>query len=283
MIAKAIQAIGLLKLIELISRSGSHQYIYAINYHCVDKASLSNFEEQIKFFKENYENVDSKILGAFLSRRWKFRRNPGLIISFDDGLSCQSDIAVVLERHGFSGWYMVPSGIVNLEASAQHSYMGRNSIKCSCNKTNPGMRLTDLQRLSSRGHVICGHTVNHRRFGPDISSVEAAFEVNVCKYELEKAVNTEIKHFVWVGGEEKNYNPKAASEVEASSYEYAFTTNAGRISEVTNPFQLGRINVESTFPLNLVRLQLSGLVDLQYARKRKRVNKSLATRMRTRR
>ena len=97
------------------------------------------------------------------------------------------------------------------------------------------------------------------------------------------AVNTEIKHFVWVGGEEKNYNPKAASEIEASTYEYAFTTNAGRISEVTNPFQLGRINVESTFPLNLVRRQLSGLVDLQYARKRKRVNKSLATRMRTRR
>ena len=56
-------------------------------------------------------------------------------------------------------------------------------------------------------------------------------------------------------------------------YDFSFMTNTAPITKKTDPRQIQRTNIEAEFSLPLVRFQLSGLVDLMYAGKRKRVNR----------
>lgn len=78
--------------------------------------------------------------------------------------------------------------------------------------------------------------------------------------------------FCWVGGEEPSYHAGAAALIR-EGYALSFMTNTAVIRPHTSPWQLQRANVEAQDPLWLVRFQLSGLMDLAYAGKRRRVNR----------
>ncbi|MCH7709294.1 MAG: hypothetical protein IH884_12460, partial [Myxococcales bacterium] len=67
-----------------------------------------------------------------------------------------------------------------------------------------------------------------------------------------------------------------AEPVRDVGYKWCFMTNSAVISSRTNPLQLQRANLESDDPPPIVRIQLSGLMDLMYAAKRRRVNRITA-------
>ena len=254
------------------------KYIRVINYHCTSESSLPQLEEQLKFYKKHFVNVDQIALSQFFSiGKWRFNK-PGLIITFDDGLRCNYNFAIsLLEKYGFTGWFMVPVGFVNIESNKQERYKQKNRINCDCHYGNDissrfALNWDELKDLQKRGHTIGCHTMNHTRLREGLSNQTQLEEIYEAKVMLEKHLGSDILSFAWAGGEEESYSKSPARLIKESAYSYSFTTNAGFIRCNTNPLSIGRINIESTNSLDIVKFQLSGFMDLWMYRKRQRVN-----------
>lgn len=241
-----------------------NKYIRAINYHGTSKKYQDNFEKQLIFFKQNYSSVKIKDLDNLLSGDWK-KEKPGLIISFDDGLKSNYDVAKpLLEKYGFMGWFFVPVGLI-----------GTGNCKLQ-DKTNTKdcsyMNWEDILKLS-KYHIIGCHTFTHCRLYSNTSEYKLKGEIVNSKEILEQKLNKKIDVFCWVGGEEKTYTAKAAKYIRKAGYKYSFMTNNKPIFPRTNRFQLQRTNIEVDWPLSLVKFYLSGIMDIIYTGKRNRVSR----------
>ena len=122
-------------------------------------------------------------------------------------------------------------------------------------------------------HVIGCHTYNHVRLKATLSEAEFDLEIRGAKQRLEEMLDQEIPAFAWVGGEEWSYSRQAAQWINRSGYKVSFMTNGGLIRPGANLFQLQRTEVETSWPVSRMRLSLSGIVDVCYFAKRRRVNR----------
>ena len=98
-------------------------------------------------------------------------------------------------------------------------------------------------------------------------------EIIVSKKILEEKLGHTVDLFCWVGGEEFAYSNQAAQTIREATYKYSFMSNCMPITIHTNPLQLQRNNVETSWPINLVKFALCGVMDLLYLPIRKRINK----------
>ena len=83
-------------LLELQRRCIAGGYIRAINYHGVSAETAGNFERQLSYYSARFSSVSLADLDRFFQlKRWD-KKYPGLIISFDDGLSSNYSVAAPL-------------------------------------------------------------------------------------------------------------------------------------------------------------------------------------------
>ncbi len=240
------------------------KYIRAINYHGTPKKYQYNFENQLIFFKKNYSTVSLVDLENLLNGKW-IKEKPGLIISFDDGLKSNYDVAMpLLEKYGFIGWFFIPVGLI-----------GTGNCKLQDNTSNNDcgyMTWGNVIELSKR-HIIGCHTLTHCRLFSNISEDKLESEIINSKKILEKKLKKKNKIFCWVGGEENTYTAKASKYIQKAGYKYSFMTNNELISYNTDRFHLQRTNIEADWSLHLVKFYLSGIIDIIYTKKRNRINK----------
>lgn len=261
--AQIFDVTGVNALGHYVQRATLFPFIRAVNYHDIHDHEKENFEAQLKYYASKFTNVTLEDLNEFLaSGKWKHKK-PGLIISFDDGLRSHYETAApLLEKYGFTGWFFVPSGWV---------VENENSEKADFITTEASLTREQLLYLDKH-HVVGCHTETHCRLSGDLSTEKLHFETLEAKKSLEKLLGHPVKIFCWVGGEEFTYC-KTASDFIKQGYELSFMTNTAIVRPGTNPLQLQRTNIEAENPLPLVRFQISGLMDLAYYSKRKRVNK----------
>jgi len=236
-------------------------FIRAVNYHVIRAEDAKLFEAHLRYYNEKFCSVDLSALEGFLKDgKWPNSR-PGLIISFDDGHSSHYEIAApILEKYNFTGWFFVPIGL----------------MKTPGVQTPDADALTEVQlKYLDRHHVVGSHSQTHCRLGDDVPLDRLKSEIIDSAADLEAVLGHPINTFCWVGGEEKSYGRNAA-ELIKQAYDYSFMTNTAIIRPSNNPLQLQRANIEAENPLWLVRFQLSGLMDILYSNKRKRVNRLTA-------
>jgi peptidoglycan/xylan/chitin deacetylase (PgdA/CDA1 family) len=137
------------------------------------------------------------------------------------------------------------------------------------------MTWPEVADLVARGHVVGCHTQSHKRL-PDGSAGELIeTEVVAAKANLEAGLGAPVDSFCWVGGEEWSYGAEAARLIAASGYRWSFMTNCAVITPQTDPQRLDRTNVEAAWPIAQVRFYLSGIMDIAYAGKRRRLARRL--------
>jgi peptidoglycan/xylan/chitin deacetylase (PgdA/CDA1 family) len=241
------------------------KYIRAINYHSTPQEYMSQFEEQLKFFSKHYSSVSKEDLKDFFEGKWK-RKNPGLIISFDDGLESNYKYAKpLLEKYNFVGWFFIPSGLVESGNCKKEHLTGKTSERY--------MNWNEVRDLNDT-HVIGSHTLTHKRLKKSLSEKVLIQEIRDSKIELEKMTNSEeVDVFCWVGGETEAYSRKASEIIKKTGYKFSFLTNHFPILLSSNTLQLERTNVEADWPIHLVKLYISPLMDFKYRKKRKLVKK----------
>lgn len=253
-------------------------FVRVVNYHCTPAEYIDKLESHLTFYQKHYENVTEAELLAYLSGASWNKSRPGLVISFDDGLRSNYDVAAsLLEKYGFTGWFMVPAGFAQINENDQKSYSAKHSIwdRSGTGHKRIAMSTDELLDLVERGHTICGHTYDHTRLPPTIDLKHIRREIYDSKLFLETRLGISVNGFAWVGGEECNFSRNASRAIRMAGYKLSFNSNGGTITSETSRFKLGRVNIESYYSLPLVKFQLSWLFSLLYLPKRLRVNKIL--------
>ena len=116
------------------------------------------------------------------------------------------------------------------------------------------------------------HSETHNRLAENLGPERLKYETIGAKESLGKLLEHPVDMFCWVGGEEESYS-KTASDYIRQAYKLGFMMNMSIVRPGTERFQLQRNNIEGDYPLWLVRFQISGIMDVVYYPKRKRVNK----------
>jgi len=248
-------------------------YLRILYYHDVSPELAGEFRSQLEFYAAHFalatrEDVDALLEGG----RWRHRR-PGIVLTFDDGLRSHAEtVAPLLERYGFEGWFFVPIGLLELPPHRQPEAAAAGLVLHDHDTTRDPrvfMTLDELRAIGCR-HLVGCHTVHHTRLGTALTDEQLREEVLGAKTRLEHLTGNPVDSFAWVGGEESTYSA-AAARLARSSFRYVFTTNTAAVRRGGSLRCLDRTHVEASFPLALVRFQLSGLMDLYYQQKRRRL------------
>jgi len=283
LLAKALSASGISDVsIAVQRRARSSRFMRAINYHGTSPVEATNMDAQLAFLARHFTGVGLAELESFLATgRWPHAK-PGMLITFDDALRTNFDVAVpLLEKHGFIGWFFAPVAFVDCPAADQVAFARQNGVGTAIGSgfDYPDGRIAmswdELRQVATR-HVVGCHTMNHRRMPASVPPAEMRHEIIDAKRLIEARMGREVPTFCWVGGEEQNYSAEAAAIIREAGFRFGFMTNSGITTPRTNPLQIQRTNVEAHWPLAVVKFQLCGAMDLLHAGKRARVNRLTA-------
>ena len=246
--------------------------IRAVNYHCTPFIDIQNFNKHLKFYSKYFENIDLNLLNkSFNKLSNKNITKPGIILSFDDGLRSNFDYALpILESYKYTGWFFIPYGFL-IDNSI--NFVKKNSIliRQTYDDNRYGITIEELKHLNIN-HIIGSHTFSHHRFKKEDTEDILIHEIEESKKKLSNTLDMKIVDiFCWVGGELSSYTKQAYDKIALAGYKYAFTTNNLPISRWQNKLNLNRTNIESYYSIPEVMFQLSGIMDIFYYRKRKKV------------
>jgi peptidoglycan/xylan/chitin deacetylase (PgdA/CDA1 family) len=252
-------------------------FIRAVYYHDIPPSEADLFEQQLRFFSGHFTGVGYDELLQFHNNRW-YSARPGLILSFDDGYrSFYEVVAPLLEKYGFVGWFFISPALLDIKSEEQaHGAIAHRVWPKPFDYGSPRVFMTwEQARELTQKHVIGCHTLSHCRLGADVSGKQMYQEIIESKQLLQERLQRQIDAFAWVGGEETSYSSAAAKFIRNGNYRVAFLTNNAVIRPHTDLHLLNRTHIDSSFSFALMRFQLSGLLDIVYAPKRRRVTKCI--------
>ncbi len=253
-------------------------FLRAINYHATPACDAARLAHQLAFLARHFVGVSLTDLDAFFAAGVWPHDKPGLLITFDDGLLCNLEVAVpLLERYGFTGWFFIPTAFADCPDETQHEFAQRHEIGAGAAMSagRLAMSWSELRALAAR-HVVGCHTMHHRRLPAGVPLEEMRGQVVEAKRTMESRLGIEVSTFCWVGGEEVSYSAAAAALIREAGFRYSFMTSSGVTTQRTNRLQLQRTNIETSFPLDLVKFQLCGAMDLFHCARRTRINRLTA-------
>ena len=257
-------------------------YTRIVNYHDTPADFEANLERQLQFFQRHFVNCNEADLAELITDgRWPHDK-PDLMLSFDDGLYSNYTVAApILERYGFRGMFFVPTALIGAadddNIDAQHSPADHDIYPrgASMGSRRWFMNWGELRDLKNRGHGIGVHSRNHVRLSDKLDSATLDEEILTARQEFESNIAQIPQSFCWVGGEEWSYGRQAARKIVDSGYRFGFMTNLAPVVAETDPFRLQRTNIEADWPMANVRFYLSGLMDIAYGPKRRRLARHL--------
>ncbi|MBT5329803.1 MAG: polysaccharide deacetylase family protein [Gemmatimonadetes bacterium] len=218
-LARLFEITGLNALSHGVQRALYAPFIRAINYHDVPPSQSELFERQLRYYADHFAPVTYAGLQQLIRGEWSAAK-PGLIISFDDGLRSQAEVAgPLLEKYGFTGWFFVPLGFVETPDDQQANFARAHRIQYAdeYDDGRAAMSLEEMQRLSRR-HVIGCHTDSHYRCGVHSAASELHTEIKGAKQRMEKALECGVPVFCWVGGEEDAYTSEVATLISRAGF-----------------------------------------------------------------
>lgn len=272
--ASLMHRTGLTALSFGLQRLTLSPFIRVVYYHDVPAAMAARFESQLRTFKRYYAPASRADLDGLLDHGTWSHDRPGIILTFDDGLRTHAEVvAPMLDRLGFQGWFFVPANLVTLEPSEQPAAAERHGVLHECDTAaDPRVFMSEQQlvALGSR-HIVGCHTGTHVRLSAQLPERQLHDELVSAKDRLESILGRRVDSFSWVGGEEWAYSA-AAARLVATLFEYAFTTNTSVTRPGASRLKIDRTHVEASFSASLVRLHMSGMMDLYYHPKRRRLD-----------
>ncbi|MEI8105439.1 MAG: polysaccharide deacetylase family protein [Actinomycetes bacterium] len=217
---------------------------------------VGRFDEQLAQVTElGYEVVD---LDAVLDHYTLGTPLPSkaVLITFDDGYRDILENALpVLQKHGFPAVIFVPVAYMDDETPLPHEMrLVERGVR------NPTLDWGLMRELDAGGVRVESHGIAHRPLA-DVSLDESVREIAVSKLKLEERLERPVRAYAYVKGSEAHFHPVHESLLKQAGYEIAFTSISRSNGQGTNPFRLGRYNVEP-YPARTFELVLAGACDL---------------------
>ncbi len=249
-------------------------FLRVLNYHDTPARWADGLQRQLALYREHFDPAGPDDLDAFFEGR-PFTRRPRLLITFDDGYRSNYDIAApLLERHGFHAFYFLPEGHIAADRAAADA-----AFAAATNEPEPRMSWPEARDLEQRGHRVGCHTRTHVRLSDDLPNARLTDEITQAGQDIGDKLGRPVDDFCWVGGEEWSYGADAFDEILRAGYRRVFMTNLYPVLPGSLPIWIQRTNVEASWPIEQVRFYLSGMMDLAYAPKRRRLRRKLLSRI----
>ena len=117
-----------------------------------------------------------------------------------------------------------------------------------------------MRELDAAGVRVESHGIAHRPLA-EVTLDEAVREIAVSKLKLEEQLGRPVRAYAYVKGSEAHFHPGAREHPQAGRLRDRVHVDLARQRAGTNPFRLGRYNVEP-YPARTFDLVLSGACDL---------------------
>jgi peptidoglycan/xylan/chitin deacetylase (PgdA/CDA1 family) len=214
------------------------------------------FDEQLERLAElGYNVVD---LDAVLDHYTTGKPLPekAVLITFDDGYRDTLENALpVLQKHGYPAVIFIPVAYME-----DHTPLPHETHLIERGMRNPTLDWNLMRELDASGVRVESHGIAHRPLA-EVTLDEAVREIAVSKLKLEEQLGRPVRAYAYVKGSEAHFHPVHESILKQAGYEIAFTSISRANGVGTNPFRLGRYNVEP-YPERTFDLVLSGACDL---------------------
>jgi peptidoglycan/xylan/chitin deacetylase (PgdA/CDA1 family) len=234
-----------------------------IAFHEVSKASMRNFEANLRFLAEktNVLSLDEFFTGKLAPKR------TNVIITFDDGYqNWVANALPILKELRLPATFFVTSGFIGLtkdEAAefnkAKLHRPGGDNFEVMC------LSKEGLNRIIADGFAIGGHTKDHSNLGYCQDETALKREIIGDKNLLEELTAVSIDYFAYPGGVYDNSCVDVPEVLRQSGYRGAVTTIPGINTIKTNRFLLRRELIRASMPTQVFRARIYGNYDLVIA------------------
>jgi peptidoglycan/xylan/chitin deacetylase (PgdA/CDA1 family) len=205
---------------------------------------------------------------------------PLLLFTFDDGRESNYSVAApMIESFGGRGVFFVVPAFAENSACEQALSFYRSrmnpdaqSPSMTCEDWKP-MSPAQIADLAARGHAIGNHTATHTRL-EKLSAVDLEREIGESARKLASWTGQPIDAFAWTFGWDAIDEP--AWQVIRNYHRFCFSPCAGFVdADRDQPMLLWRREIEARYSSADYRFCYSGLVDIWWGRRRKRLRTML--------
>lgn len=237
-------------------------------FHEIKDYQRDTFECLINFLHKNYGFISPDACIPF------YRTNGiRFVISFDDGFSSQSEAArEILDPLNIKALFFVCPRYVGLQGKKAAEFaivnMKRVDVTHMTSDLYP-VSWDDLLSLSSKGHVVGSHGLNHMRLTETSNEVDLEREILLSGEELEEMLHRKINWFAYPYGSIASIDRRSLMII-GRRYRYCCSGLRGINTQETNELCITRESIDLDRPIDqLKRIAVGGLDFLYYFKRRK--------------
>lgn len=216
-------------LAELADGMARSRAIRLVNFHATPRYREEEFRRQIATYAEMFEPITPANFAAAVEGRWPHPR-PGLMPALFEGYRDNVDVLLpILEEHGFTGWFFVPSAFLGVPDAEQRAYAAGHELHLPERDEYPDQRIAltwdEARAISRRGHVFACHTRTHAEVTPDTPQAVLEDEILAAKAEMQAELGAAAapEIFCWLEGAALGLNPAADALLREAGFRYLFS------------------------------------------------------------
>ncbi len=256
--------------------------VQVVNLHETPKRFAETLRRQLEWANRHFRFIDFPTLKAWWSSSEQHATDddrPALLFTFDDGYATQYEVAApILDAFGARGLFFVCPEYCQSHGDAARNFYQQRIYPHECTEEVPPeewapMTPEQVADLASRGHTIGNHTLSHtqlHRTAADRLTAEISGSADL----LENWTGSPVEAFAWTFSWDA-INAEAWRAV-LSQHRYCFSPCVGTTDlDADRAVLIWRTNVEAHYTPAEYRFMYSGLANLTWATRRRRLTRLL--------
>lgn len=248
-------------------------------YHHIEKKYFSRFENQLKILSKDWKFITPSQFEDHVNKK-KILKGRNLLITFDDGFKSNFFVEKkILEKFDIKAIFFVPSDFIKLNSHSKTQKFINENILDHIRPKNfeklKSMTVKDLKVLLKKGHTIGCHTKTHANLASIENFFELKKEILHSAKNLENLLKVDITHFAYTYGNYESIS-KRSFMIAKKKYRFIYSCLRGNnfYNEKNTLIKRDTVYLENSN--NLLKIFLSGIIDLKYLLKKLKIDKKLS-------
>ena len=248
-------------------------------YHHIEKNYFNRFENQLKILRKNWKFITPRQFEDHMNKK-KILKGRNLLITFDDGFKSNFFVEKkILNKFDIKAIFFIPSDFINLKSHKKTQKFINENILDHVRPKNfeklKSMSVNDLKVLIKKGHTIGCHTKTHANLANIDNFFDLKNEILHSAKNLEKLLKINIDHFAYTYGNYESIS-KRSFMIAKKKYRYIYSCLRGNNFYNKKNTLIKRDTIYLENSNNLLKIFLSGIIDLKYLLKQMKIDKELS-------